>query len=543
MASQVRWPGDLLRNRWVEGIPRAIAECLVTFVLLPSPPEEIMSSVHVQEELVSSDGVAVQTRYGFVKGGKASNGSNVFLEVPYALRPRRFEDPEPLPSEYDYKFKKCIVESACLCSFEDKVGLGAPTENPFLQFGSPHSLSSQAQYVAAERSEVWVNIGYRLSAFGFLASDKHSLTGNYGFKDQWLALEWIKENIGYFGGDPKNIQITGLSAGAHSVHQILHHAANLPECIPAPFTSAVLQSNAILMDPKSPKEFRPQFEALCRALGLDPDAEDVVQTLKDPAKVPWNAITKVIEEEKLGPYGTFRGCLSSDWIKVSPGPMERQRDGSFAAALKEHGVKFVVVGEVIDEWYLYSIAHPISSTDDFVPNLERYFSPQFVAEVMQFDREGEDVERRFGELLSLLQVHLPVRILARDLVAGGFPVLRYQIRWTPEQGRPLGEHPRFWLYSEPQTNRAVYVPGYVTHGTDRPLWALRLPSLTEKQQVIARKWLDAIDEESYKMEKGDWISQGADKMLVLDADMTIRWEVEEAEARERYEEIARALRL
>ena len=47
---------------------------------------------------------------------------------------------------------------------------------------------------------MWVNIGYRLSAFGFLASDKHWLSGNYGFKDQWLALEWVKENIASFGG-------------------------------------------------------------------------------------------------------------------------------------------------------------------------------------------------------------------------------------------------------------------------------------------------------------------------------------------------------
>jgi len=68
----------------------------------------------------------------------------------------------------------------------------------FLQFGSPHQLNSQAQYVASERSELWINIGYRLSAFGFLASDE--LKGNYGFKDQWLALEWIKANCGFFGG-------------------------------------------------------------------------------------------------------------------------------------------------------------------------------------------------------------------------------------------------------------------------------------------------------------------------------------------------------
>ena len=72
--------------------------------------------------------------------------------------------------------------------------------NRFLQFGSPHSLSCQSQFIAADRSEIWVNVGYRLSAFGFLASDKPKLDGNYGFKDQWMALEWIKENIQAFGG-------------------------------------------------------------------------------------------------------------------------------------------------------------------------------------------------------------------------------------------------------------------------------------------------------------------------------------------------------
>jgi len=96
-------------------------------------------------------------------------------------------------------------------------------------------LGSQAQYIAAERSEVWVNIGYRLSAFGFLACDEPRIEGNFGFKDQWLALEWIRDNISAFGGkirsfagtpkshsfvscfdttgDPENIQLTGLSAG------------------------------------------------------------------------------------------------------------------------------------------------------------------------------------------------------------------------------------------------------------------------------------------------------------------------------------------
>ena len=93
-------------------------------------------------------------------------------------------------------------------------------------------MDSQAQYIAAERSEVWVNIGYRLSVFGFLACDKPRIEGNFGFKDQWMALEWIRDNIGVFGGmmrglsdprnlilsfnttgDPQSVTVTGLSAG------------------------------------------------------------------------------------------------------------------------------------------------------------------------------------------------------------------------------------------------------------------------------------------------------------------------------------------
>jgi len=113
-----------------------------------------------------------------------------------------------------------------------------------------------------------VNIGYRLSAFGFLACDEPKISGNFGFKDQWLALEWVRDNIACFGGclhvklavfrrlillrwigDPDNVQIMGLSAGAHSVHQILHHASRLPKGLKAPFRSAVLMSNALVSVP------------------------------------------------------------------------------------------------------------------------------------------------------------------------------------------------------------------------------------------------------------------------------------------------------
>lgn len=70
----------------------------------------------------------------------------------------------------------------------------------FLQFGSPHTVSSQPQYVCAEQNVVWVSVGYRVSVLGFLACDEPKIDGNYGFKDQWQALLWIEKNIARFGG-------------------------------------------------------------------------------------------------------------------------------------------------------------------------------------------------------------------------------------------------------------------------------------------------------------------------------------------------------
>jgi carboxylesterase type B len=41
---------------------------------------------------------------------------------------------------------------------------------------------------------------HRLSVLGFLACDQPNISGNFGFKDCWLALQWIRENIKNFGG-------------------------------------------------------------------------------------------------------------------------------------------------------------------------------------------------------------------------------------------------------------------------------------------------------------------------------------------------------
>jgi len=327
-----------------------------------------------------------------------------------------------------------------------------------------------------------------------------------------MALEWIKANIEAFGGDPEDIQLTGLSAGAHSVHQLLHYASQLPNGKNAPFHSAIMQSNAILTDPKTPPELQPQFDALCRALNLDPSAPDILSVLKDSSKVPWESITKVIETDVLGPYGTFRGCLADDWMSVKPGPMTWQSSGELGRGLLAHGVKYVVIGDLTEEWFIYSIAHPIKGPQDILPNLERYFptdvSINLIKEFPPLPKnaETEEAVKLYGEILSCAQVHLPVRWFVKDMAACGFPVLRYEIRWTPEQYRPAG---------------------YVSHGCDRVLWALRIPSLEQDQVEVAKGWLDRVAEEVNALMNGESPRLDVRDMITLKEDRGISWTKDE----------------
>src|SRR5688572_16214948 len=77
----------------------------------------------------------------------------------------------------------------------------------------------------AEKGVVLVSVAYRVGAFGFLAHPELSResgkgSGNYGLQDMTAGLEWVRDNIAAFGGDPRNVTIFGESAGGIAVSML-----------------------------------------------------------------------------------------------------------------------------------------------------------------------------------------------------------------------------------------------------------------------------------------------------------------------------------
>lgn len=76
----------------------------------------------------------------------------------------------------------------------------------------------------AQKGVVYVTINYRVGIFGFLAykdANGDEVTGNFAFQDMIASLQWVRDNIRTFGGDPGNVTIAGQSAGSMDIQTLI----------------------------------------------------------------------------------------------------------------------------------------------------------------------------------------------------------------------------------------------------------------------------------------------------------------------------------
>ncbi|KAK1222929.1 hypothetical protein PQX77_014206 [Marasmius sp. AFHP31] len=111
----------------------------------------------------------------------------------------------------------------------DSVSENTPALKPVLFWvhggANLNGLGSDATFdggpLASRTDSVIVTINYRLNIFGFLGLNDGVVTGNYALTDKIAALQWVKDNIAAFGGDPEKVTIFGQSAGGWSIIDLL----------------------------------------------------------------------------------------------------------------------------------------------------------------------------------------------------------------------------------------------------------------------------------------------------------------------------------
>ncbi|MCJ7684099.1 MAG: carboxylesterase family protein, partial [Desulfobacteraceae bacterium] len=143
----------------------------------------------------------------------------------------------------------------------------------FLSGGSSKPVYDGAWLASAEDLVV-VSFNYRLGALGFLAGI-HELEGNYGMKDQQLALQWVRDNIGHFGGDPDQVTLFGESAGAMSVGL---HSLSIPSSNGL-FRCGIMQSNPFGIPYKTAAEAGTEAALLEKDLGCGGKEIDCLRAL------------------------------------------------------------------------------------------------------------------------------------------------------------------------------------------------------------------------------------------------------------------------
>jgi para-nitrobenzyl esterase len=209
---------------------------------------------------------------------------------------------------------------------------------------------------------VVVSLNYRLGALGFLhlaelGGEAYASSGLNGILDQVAALEWVRDNIATFGGDPGNVTIFGESAGGMSVATIL----GLPRATGL-FHRAIPQSGAASHVASTGQAAR-ITRAFCDELGVG-DLEGLLATsperlVEAQAALP-AALARArreagdaaadrdavpaVEADELGM--AFQPVL--DGVELPVPPLEAVRDGLNA------GVP-VLTGTCRDEWNIFHL--------------------------------------------------------------------------------------------------------------------------------------------------------------------------------------------
>jgi para-nitrobenzyl esterase len=160
----------------------------------------------------------------------------------------------------------------------------------------------EGRELAQKHDVVAISVNHRLNIFGFLHlaqfGGKWASASNAGMLDIVAALEWVRDNIAAFGGDPRNVTVFGQSGGAGKVATLMA----MPSARGL-FHRAVAQSGAALTGTPAAQAAK-TTETVLQRLGLKPDQ------LADLQNIPVDRLIDVMRPAPGAPPGPGAGGLS-----------------------------------------------------------------------------------------------------------------------------------------------------------------------------------------------------------------------------------------
>ncbi|KAI0168583.1 Alpha/Beta hydrolase protein [Pestalotiopsis sp. NC0098] len=468
--------------------------------------------------VIKSD--ALGTLKGLQVRRSKDSGKSIYYfgGVPYALPPLgqwRFRRPRPLPKDHRHDGifsgktpvcpqpewlgtrheslwgEDCLRVNIYVPADEKPPAGGWPVffyiHGGFLQFGSPNMAPEALAPLMTETEfrGIIVQPGYRLNAFGFLASKElqaeaaadGQASGNMGFWDQRMALEWTYKHIGAFGGNAENITVGGYSAGSHSTFQQLAHELFHVPPEQAIIKRAIMWSNSPGIQPKGLEEQQKQFDELLSVLGI-PESLSGPEKLAMLRQVPAKDIIDVQDRMKIT---EFRATTDHAFIYADH--IAHITSGEFARRMKSRGIK-LMNGECRDEHNLYR-AWRISKDSyegvftrlcaDYPEKVVQKALGHYCGRSKSIPRGYDSWQDLFGHIYADLQVHLLERGFHNTLaplLQPGVDLLRYRIEWRAA----CSPYPPEWQ---------------VTHATDMAIWFWH-PGLTEEEKQVLRPWNKAF---------------------------------------------------
>jgi para-nitrobenzyl esterase len=273
---------------------------------------------------------------------------------------------------------------------------------------------------------VVVSLNHRLNTFGFFplgdkAGDEYGASGNVGMVDIVRALEWVRDNIGAFGGDPGNVTVFGQSGGAGKVSTLLA----MPSARGL-FHKAIMQSGGAARL-RTAEEAAAVGEEVYRQLGIQPGDVAALRA------VPMDQLMKAGARMGLLPFGPH---VDGEVVTVHPfDPVASPIQASVP----------VMVGYTKDEATNVFLTDPTWQTmteDDLRKRVGGVVPEDKVAETIALYRQRAPDDKPMHLWTSIVTDQMfasnSILVAERKAAQGTAPVYMYKVDWeSPVLGGKL----------------------------------------------------------------------------------------------------------